>query len=101
MARIRSARKNDAPFSTPSRNTSAFPASLRIRVPSLPMRRAICFSLKAFLTRFFNGHLVQIAAAAGDFEGFRDLHPGHADDFSAPDDERDSVAEFERDFTIN
>src|SRR5438128_5778000 len=101
MARIRSARKNDAPFRTPSRNTSAPPASLRMLDPSLSMRLAICFSLNAFLIRLLvNRNLVEIAAA-GDFEGFRDLHSGHADNFSAPEEQRNSVAGFNRDCTIN
>src|SRR5438876_4176256 len=102
MARIRSARKNDAPFSTPNRNTSAFPASLRMSDPSLSMRRAICFSLNAFLTfLLLNRNLVEIAAVVGDFERFRNFHSGHADNFSAPDEQRNSVAGFNRDFTIN
>src|SRR6266516_4378391 len=101
MARIKSARKSEAPLRTPRRKTSALPASFRISAPSLSIRLAICFSLKAFLIDFLNGNLVELAAAVGDFEGFRDLHAGHADDFSAPDKERNSVAGFARDFTIN
>src|SRR2546423_5684750 len=100
MARIRSARKSDAPLRTPRRKTSALPASLRMSAPSFAIRRAICLSLNAFLTRFFNGNLVQIAAAR-HFEGLGDLDAGDADDSAAPDEQRNPVARFDGDFTIN
>src|SRR5690349_999031 len=97
---MRSARKNDAPLRTPRRKISALPASLRMPLPSLAIRFAICFSLNSFLTRFFNENLVLIASA-GDLECFRDLHAGDAYDFVLPDEKRNSVAGLDRDFTIN
>src|SRR5581483_2462325 len=100
MARIRSARKQDAPLSTPRRKTSPLPASARISAPSFRTRRAICRSLNAFLIRRFNGYLVQLAAAR-DLDGFRDLHTAHAGDGSMPYEQRKPVADLEGDFTIN
>src|SRR5437764_12214768 len=91
MARIRSARKNDAPLRTPRRKTSALPASLRMSAPSFAIRRAICLSLNAFLTRFFNGNLVQIAAAR-HFEGLGDLDARDAGAPAAPDAQRNPGA---------
>src|ERR1700746_2583667 len=100
MARIKSARKNDAPFRTPRRKSSDLPASLRMVFPSLAMGRAICLSLNSFLTRFFNQNLVLIAAP-GDLECLGDLHAGDAYDFVLPDEQRNSVAGLDGDFTIN
>src|SRR5258708_39555179 len=100
MARIRSARKNDVPLRTPRRKTSPFPASLRIVAPSLSTRLAICLLLNAFLMRFLNGNLVHLALAR-DLEGLGDLHARQQDDFATPQDERNSIAEFARNFTIN
>src|SRR5437762_1229886 len=101
MARIRSARKKEAPFRTASRKMSTLPASLRICPPSLAIRRAICFSLNAFLIRFFNGNLVQLAAAVADFEGLGDLDARQQHDLSSPEQQRNAIAGLARDFTIN
>src|SRR5712692_10393861 len=84
----------------PRRKTSDLPASWRISAPSLPIRLAICFSLKAFLIRFLNSNLVELAPLA-DFEELGDLYAGQQHDLSAPQHERNPVAELARNFTIN
>src|SRR6266851_5736257 len=96
MARIRSARKKEVPLRTPRRKTSPLPASLRIAAPSLSIR----LSLNAFLIRFFNGNLVHLALAC-DLEGLGYLHARQQDDLAPPQHERNPVAEFARNFTIN
>src|SRR5258708_6307543 len=68
--------------------------------PSLSIRLAICLSLNAFLIRFFNGNLVHLALAR-DLEGLGDLHACQKDDLATPQHERNPVAEFARNFTIN
>src|ERR1700737_4241178 len=100
MARIRSAMKKDGPLRTPRRKISPLPASLRIVAPSLSIRLAICLSLNAFLILFFNGNLVHLALSR-DLEGLGDLHACQQDDLAAPQHERNPVAEFARNFTIN
>src|SRR5437773_6051201 len=68
--------------------------------PSLSIRLAICFSLNAFLIRFLNGNLIHLALAR-DLEGFGDLHARQKDDLATPQHDRNPVAEFARNFTIN
>src|ERR1700737_174658 len=100
MARIRSAMKKDVPLRTPRRKISPLPASLRIVAPSLSIRLAICLSLNAFLILFFNRNLVPLALSR-DLEGLGDLHACQQDDLAVPQHERNPVAEFARNFTIN
>src|SRR5438874_13411039 len=101
MARIRSERKNDAPFRTPRRTRRPSPASRRIVLPSLPIRLAMSFSLNVFLIFFLNDDLVAIARRIADAELFRDFDTGYPDDAAVPDEQRNAVAALGVDFTIN
>src|SRR5712692_6577081 len=100
IARSRSDRNRAVPLRTPRRKTSPLPASLRISAPSLAIRFSICFSVNAFLIFFFNGNFVHLSSLA-HLEHLGDLHARQEDDLSTPQHERNSVAEFARDFTIN
>src|SRR5437773_4332223 len=101
MARIRSVRKHDAPLSTPRRMISPSPASWRMLWPSLAIRLAIAFSLKAFLSFFLNRNLVELAGGSGDFERFRDFNAADPHDRAVPNQQRNAVADLGRNFTIN
>src|SRR5689334_14538744 len=80
------------------------PASLRIVLASLSTRFWICFALKAlrgFLDSFFDGDLVTVAFAFGDFEFLGDFNAGHPDDRAVPDEQGNGVSDARGDFTIN
>src|SRR5712691_9502780 len=98
MARTRSARKHDVPFRTPSRNTSAGPVSLRICFASASIRRAIFLALYVlliFLVRILQDHL------EAHLESLRNLEAADPNDLIVPDQQRNAVADFGGDFTIN
>src|SRR5688500_13549115 len=108
MARIRSARKSEAPLRMQSRKTSEVPASPRICAAMSRTRAAISSALKTGLislvgcTRPLHPHYVELSTSGtGHFEALRDFHAGHPDDLAVPDQEGEAVPDFGRDFTIN
>src|ERR1043165_8124570 len=103
MARIRSARKQEVPLSTPRRRTPSSPASSRMRAPRAATRLAISLALNArliFVARTFQPYLVQIARA-GDAEPLGDLDARHPGDRAVPEKEWNPIPEIGSDFTIN
>src|SRR6266545_5655795 len=103
MARIRSARKQEVPLSTPRRRTPSSPASPRMRAPSAATRLTISLAENArliFVARTFQPNLVKIARA-GDAEPLGYLDARHPGDRAVPEEEWDAVADVRGDFTIN
>src|SRR5437764_9663311 len=103
MARIRSARKQEVPLSTPRRRTPSSPASSRMRAPSAATRLAISLAVNArliFVARTFQPNLVKIARA-GDAEPLGDLDAADPGDGAVPEKERNPIPDVGGDFTIN